>query len=92
MASKNVSSWWATRGFEVIDTGGGCRALYHKVDAGPTDHVLVTSADHDGVPESLAEAVIIGFYDGNHGEPLRTLDSADSPQAFAAIVGDLGLR
>lgn len=57
-------------GFEVKDTGGGCLA-YSEVDSADDAEHLITGVGGAGLPLSLYEPIISGYYDPA-GEQLET--------------------
>lgn len=48
---------------ESIDTGGGCRALYHPLDG--KGHVLITAPSECDVPDDTHAVVDVGIYDAD---------------------------
>jgi hypothetical protein len=75
--------FWKAQGFKEIGTGGGCEAWERKFgDA----YVLVTDMDA-GLPETLEEPVMIGFYHEaiDSSESVVTFECATSADALALL-------
>jgi hypothetical protein len=70
---------------ENIDTGGGCRALYHPLDG--KGHVLITVANEAEVPGDSDASVDVGVYDADsHQIGLRNVASSDLKAHLEAVI------
>jgi len=62
---------YASRGWTLIDTGGGCLALQRPLSDGR--EVLATAMPDGGVPHAHAR-VCVGIYGTAHSEPLEFVE------------------
>lgn len=67
-----IKKFFKSQGFEVLWTGGNCRA-WMKGKPALKGHLLVTSRDGMCLPEEEDEIIIVGFYDES-SEPIGFME------------------
>lgn len=97
-ALVEVLGLFVEMGFEEWHTGGGCMALRRDfpVGQGGKGYILVTDNQGDGIPDSMTDELIIGFYDedGNDRHSIDDVKGAKEARkiivahAFASLLGE----
>lgn len=80
---------WTAAGFELVDTGGGCKAYQRNNEADGT-YILVTADNDPDVPDFADEPVSVGLYTtGEGGEAIAHIVAPTSSEALRRIrMGD----
>ena len=67
----DLERYMLNNNFQLVDTGGGCNAYRKEIDK--NTYLLITKADDPSVPEEMEEDVIIGYYNADNDEQIKSI-------------------